>query len=310
MVESGDAGGVLVIDKPTGPTSHDIVARVRRVLGIRRVGHCGTLDPLATGVLVLCVGPMTRFSRWLTGQDKEYDACFRLGATSDTDDALGRIAVTSPVGPPARRDIEAAMEGFRGSIDQVPPDHSAVRVRGVRSYHRARRRQATGLTARPVRIDRFEVRGYDPPRLRVLVECSKGTYIRSLARDLGQALGCGGLVEQLRRLRVGTLTTRDAVTWPALQGKGLKDGLLDARRALHGVLGFVEVDRGGAEAFSQGRPIPIEARQGERAVFHQAGFLGVGRVDEEGRLRPRRVLTGSGIRPESAEGADDGETTG
>ena len=310
MAESGDAGGVLVIDKPAGPTSHDVVAKVRRALGIRRVGHCGTLDPLATGVLVLCVGPMTRFSRWLTGQDKEYDACFRLGATSDTDDVLGRIAVTTPAKPPARSDIEAAMQGFRGRISQVPPDHSAVRVRGVRSYHRARRGEATGLAARPVRVDRFEVLGYDPPRLRVLVECSTGTYIRSLARDLGQALGCGGLVEQLRRRRVGRLTTGDAVTWPALQGKGLKDGLMDARRALYGVLGFVEVDRAGAEAFSQGRPVPVEARPGERAVFHHAGFLGVGRVDQEGCLRPRRVLTGPGIRPESAEGADDGETTG
>ena len=286
-----DAAGVLVVDKPSGPTSHDVVARVRRALGIRRVGHCGTLDPLATGVLVLCVGPMTRFSRWLTGQDKEYDACFRLGATSDTDDALGRVAEVPPCVQPARSDIEAAMERFRGSIDQVPPDHSAVRVGGVRSYHRARRKEATELTARPVRVDRFEVISYEPPRLRVLVECSKGTYIRSLARDLGQALGCGGLVEQLRRLRVGALTTCEAVEWPALEGRGLKSRLLDARRALGGVLGFVEIDRGAAEAFSQGRAIPTGAGPGERAVFHQAGFLGVGLVDDKGCLRPRRVLT-------------------
>ena len=232
---------------------------------------------------------MTRFSGWLTGQDKEYEACFRLGATSDTDDALGRISEVQPVSHPVRGDVEAAMQRFLGDIAQVPPDHSAVRVRGVRSYHRARRREPTGLTARPVRIDRFEMLSYNPPRLRVRVECGKGTYIRSLARDLGQALGCGGLVEQLRRLRVGTLTTCEAVKWPALEGPGLKDRLLDARRALGGVLGFVEVDRGDAEAFSQGRTIPAEVPPGERAVFHRAGFLGVGRV-EEGRLRPRRVM--------------------
>ena len=212
-------GGVLVVDKPAGPTSHDVVARVRRALGIRRVGHCGTLDPLATGVLVLCVGPMTRFSRWLTGGDKEYDACFRLGATSDTDDALGRIDEAEAVEPPALGEIEDVLEHFRGGIEQVPPEHSAVRVRGVRSYHRARRRQPTGLAARPVRIDRIEVVSYEPPLLRVHVQCGKGTYIRSLARDLGQALGCGGLVEQLRRLRVGTMTTGDAIAWTALEGQ-------------------------------------------------------------------------------------------
>ena len=190
-------GGVLVVDKPTGPTSHDVVARTRRVLGIRRVGHCGTLDPLATGVLVLCVGPMTRFSRWLTGGDKEYEACFRLGATSDTDDALGEITETPAADPIPRSEIETALKGFLGVIDQVPPEHSAVRVRGVRSYHRARRKEATGLVPRPVRVDRFEIVGYEPPRLRVHVSCGQGTYIRSLARDLGQVLGCGGLVETI-----------------------------------------------------------------------------------------------------------------
>ncbi len=283
-------GGVLVVDKPTGPTSHDVVTRVRRALGIRRVGHCGTLDPLATGVLVLCVGPMTRFSRWLTGGDKEYNACFRLGATSDTDDALGRIAEARSVRPPDRSEIEDVLKRFRGGIDQVPPEHSAVRVRGLRSYHRARRQEPTGLVARPVRIDRFEVVSYEPPRLRVRVECGKGTYIRSLARDLGQALGCGGLVEQLRRLRVGSLTIGDAVEWAALERQGVKERLLDARHALRGILGFVNVDREEAEAFTHGRPVPVEARPGERAVFHQAGFLGVGQVDEEGRLQPRRVV--------------------
>ena len=283
-------GGVLVVDKPTGPTSHDVVTRVRRALGIRRVGHCGSLDPLATGVLVLCVGPMTRFSRWLTGGDKEYNACFRLGATSDTDDALGRIAEARSVRPPDRSEIEDVLKRFRGGIDQVPPEHSAVRVRGLRSYHRARRQEPTGLVARPVRIDRFEVVSYEPPRLRVRVECGKGTYIRSLARDLGQALGCGGLVEQLRRLRVGSLTIGDAVEWAALEQQGVKERLLDARHALRGILGFVDVDREEAEAFTHGRPVPVEARPGERAVFHQAGFLGVGQVDEEGRLQPRRVV--------------------
>ena len=283
-------GGVLVVDKPTGPTSHDVVARTRRVLGTRRVGHCGTLDPLATGVLVLCVGPMTRFSRWLTGGDKEYEACFRLGATSDTDDALGEITETPATTQLARSEIELVLKRFLGVIDQVPPEHSAVRVRGVRSYHRARRKEATGLVERPVRIDRFEIVGYEPPRLRVRVQCGQGTYIRALARDLGQALGCGGLVEQLRRLRVGALTIRDAVEWAALERQTAKDRFLDARRALCGILGFLDIDGEGAEAFFHGQPVPVEACPGERAVFHEAGFLGVGRVDEEGRLRPLRVV--------------------
>ena len=123
-----DASGVLVVDKPSGPTSHDVVDRVRRALGIRRVGHCGTLDPLATGVLVLCVGPMTRFSRWLTGQDKEYDACFRLGATSDTDDALGRVAEAPPGVQPARSDIEAAMLAAASEAGNVQQSSTAPGV--------------------------------------------------------------------------------------------------------------------------------------------------------------------------------------
>ena len=282
-------GGVLVVDKPTGPTSHDVVARVRRILGIRRVGHCGTLDPLATGVLVLCVGPMTRFSRWLTGGDKEYEACFRLGATSDTDDALGEITEAPGTTPIPRSEIETVLKRFQGVIDQVPPEYSAVRVRGVRSYHRARRKEATGLVARPVRIDRFELLGYEPPRLQVRVACGQGTYIRSLARDLGQALGCGGLVEQLRRLRVGALTTGDAVEWAALERQTAKDGFLDARRALCGILGFIEIDGRAAHALLHGQPVPAAACPGEQAVFHEGGFLGVGRV-EEGQLRPLRVV--------------------
>lgn len=284
-------GGVLVVDKPIGPTSHDVVARTRRVLGIRRVGHCGTLDPLATGVLVLCVGPMTRFSRWLTGGDKEYEACFRLGATSDTDDALGEITETPAAAPMTRSEIETALKGFVGVIEQVPPEHSAVRVRGVRSYHRARRKQATGLVPRPVRVHRLEIVGYEPPRLRVRVLCGPGTYIRSLARDLGRALGCGGLVEELRRLRVGALTIHDAVEWGALDRQTAADMFLSARRALFGVLGFVEIDGRGAEAFFHGQMLSVEACPGERAVFHEAGFLGVGRVDEDGRLRPLRVVS-------------------
>ena len=189
-----------------------------------------------------------------------------------------------------RSGIETVLKRFLGVIDQVPPEHSAVRVRGVRSYHRARRGEATGLVARPVRIDRFEITGYEPPRLRVRVQCGQGTYIRSLARDLGRALGCGGLVEQLRRLRVGALTIRDAVEWAALERPATPGMFLDARRALCGILGFVEIDGGRADSFFHGQPVPVEACPGEKAVFHEAGFLGVGQVDEEGRLRPLRVV--------------------
>lgn len=289
--------GILVVDKPTGPTSHDMVAQVRRLVGVRRVGHCGTLDPLASGVLVVCIGRLTRLSEWLSGGDKEYESTFRLGGTSDTDDACGNVVVREPARHPTADDVAGALAGFRGVIEQVPPVHSAVKVGGVRSYERARRHQPVSLTARRVRIDRLEVIGYRYPDLSVRIACGRGTYIRSLARDLGSVLGCGAYVTSLRRCRVGTLGLEDAVS-PALLGTAAGQGRLDElfvepRRALQGILRAIDLDAVAARAFVHGRVVAIDedAEGQERAVFTSSRLLGVGRVlAAAGQLQPVAVI--------------------
>jgi tRNA pseudouridine55 synthase len=234
---------------------------------------------------------MTRLSQWLTGGDKEYEATLRLGASSDTDDALGQITPV-PVAVPSCAVIEDRLAAFRGWIDQVPPDHSAVKVGGVRSYRRARRKEPTRLTARRVRIDRLDIVGYEPPRVRVEVECGKGTYIRALARDLGETLGCGGYVEQLRRVRVGRMTVADAVELADLQDEDVRAKFVPPRRALQDVLEFVEVGSDAAEVFSHGGAVPAGAElgPGQLAVFQGERLLGVGRMAADGLLRPAMVL--------------------
>ena len=283
-------GGILVVDKPAGPTSHDVVAMVRRALGMRRIGHCGTLDPLATGVLILCVGKMTRLSDCLTGGSKEYEATFRLGARSDTDDADGEITPVPGASAPGVDEVDLAMARYRGTVEQLPPEHSAIRVDGVRSYHRARRQQATRLTPRPVHIGCFERRGYHYPHLEVRVACGKGTYIRAMARDLGTDLGCGAHVEALRRTRVGELTVDDAVAPQRLEMER-EACFVEPRRALEGILAGVELASEAAHVFGHGGAVATdESAPGERAVYSGGELIGLGRIDADGGLRPLKVF--------------------
>jgi len=204
--------GLLVIDKPGGITSRDAVDRA---LGWfprgTRVGHTGTLDPLASGVLVLCVGVATRLTEYVQQMDKTYQARLLLGARSDTDDADGVITSTAVVQPPARADVLRESQAFVGEIDQVPPAFSAAKVTGQRAYHLARQGQDVVLRPRRVRVYGIDVRAYEYPRLDLEVRCGKGTYIRSLARDLGERLGCGSLIQALRRTRVGPFEVSLAV---------------------------------------------------------------------------------------------------
>lgn len=205
--------GVLVVDKETGPTSHDVIARLRRLLSMRRIGHCGTLDPLATGVLIVCLGKYTRLNEWLTQGEKEYLATFHLGGTSDTGDAQGEITSSGDdLSHPLWGEIEREIKTFEGTIDQVPPAFSAVKVDGVRSYVRARRREVVSLPSRRVHISQIQLLHCQYPLLHLRIVCSKGTYIRSLATDLGMRLGCGAYVQELRRTRVGNLHVADALT--------------------------------------------------------------------------------------------------
>lgn len=206
------AAGVLVIDKPGGWTSHDVVAKARGLTRIRQIGHAGTLDPMATGVLVLCIGKATRLLEYLTGQPKSYRAEITLGTTTETYDAEGEISATHPVPPLTTGDIEQALALFRGDILQVPPAYSAIKRDGVASYKRARRGEDVQLEPRPLTIYHLDLLAFDGLLLRIDVTCSAGTYIRSLAHDLGAALGCGAHLSKLRRGAVGSFTLDQAAT--------------------------------------------------------------------------------------------------
>lgn len=208
--------GVLVVDKPAGPTSHDVVEHVRRALRVRRVGHTGTLDPFATGVLPVCVGKATRLARFLSESDKAYRATVRLGFATATDDLTG-----APLGPP--REASAGPEAVRracaalvGELRQVPPAYSAKRVEGQRLYDLARRGVAVDRAAVPVTVHALEVVSVDGDRVEIDVRCSAGTYVRALARDLGEALGTGGHLAALRRTEAAGFGLDRAVSWDAV----------------------------------------------------------------------------------------------
>jgi len=194
--------GLVVAFKPAGVTSHDVVNGVRKLLGTKRVGHAGTLDPMATGVLILGVGRATRLLRYLSGLDKMYEGTGILGVETDTLDAQGEVVRTSPVDV-TREQLEEAMRAFVGEIDQVPPAYSAVKVGGQKLYKAARRGETVEAPPRRVTVHRFDLTRFDPPAFEFRVECSSGTYVRSLVADVGTKLGCGAHLTRLTRTRVG-----------------------------------------------------------------------------------------------------------
>lgn len=211
--------GLLIVDKPSGCTSHDVVQRVRRLLGQRRVGHAGTLDPEATGVLLLTLGQATRFFPYLSGHDKSYEGTIRLGFATDTYDASG--ARTSPeaeaAGLPGGDAVAAAMKGLEGELLQAPPPYSAKKVGGKPAYRLARAGLGVALEPVRVRIGSFRPGEYAPPLLGFAVDCSAGTYVRSLAHDLGQRLGCGAHLRSLRRTASGPFSVESAITLAGLE---------------------------------------------------------------------------------------------
>ncbi|HTW21603.1 MAG TPA: tRNA pseudouridine(55) synthase TruB [Mycobacteriales bacterium] len=282
--------GLVVVDKPGGWTSHDVVARVRRLAGTRRVGHGGTLDPMATGVLVVGVGQATRLLGHLAKDDKDYDATIRLGTTTTTDDADGEI-VTDAGGDAAERlatdAIAAALAVLTGEIEQVPSTVSAIKVDGVRAYRRARAGEELTLAPRRVRVDRFDLvarRGRD---LDVRVTCSTGTYVRALARDLGAALGVGAHLTALRRTRVGGFTIRDARTLEELERDLVVVPLAAAVAA-----GFpkVEVDEEQARRIGQGQRLLIDLPASPAGVFGPDGRVVALVEDRDGVAQPRCVF--------------------
>jgi tRNA pseudouridine55 synthase len=204
--------GVLNLNKPAGMTSHDVVQRARALLKVKRIGHTGTLDPLATGVLVLCVGKATRIAQYLEAGEKEYRAVMRLGMTTDTLDAEGSVLETRSYTPPDQQTIIEVFQNFIGTIMQRPPVYSAVKIRGVPSYRLAREGRAKPLEPRPVKISSIELLAYDDPFVSIAVTCSKGVYIRSLCAEIGNTLGMGAHLTGLERTRSGRFRLEQAIT--------------------------------------------------------------------------------------------------
>ena len=300
MAEStGD--GLLIVDKPAGWTSHDVVARCRRLCRTRRVGHAGTLDPMATGVLVLGVGRATRLLTFLVGCDKSYTATIRLGQSTLTDDAEGEITGSYDVTHLTDDAIGAAVAGLTGDLDQVPSAVSAIKVKGERSYARVRAGEDVELPARRVTVSRFEVRDQRTGRtddgvvvrdLDVVVDVSSGTYVRALARDLGAALRAGGHLTALRRTRVGRFGLDAAHPLDALAA-ATPDGLpiLPLADAARRALAFRELTEQEATAIGHGRRIPSVRphRDDPVAAFAPDGRL-VAVLDERDQLTRSHVV--------------------
>ncbi|MCE9614718.1 MAG: tRNA pseudouridine(55) synthase TruB [Lentisphaerae bacterium] len=204
--------GVLVVDKPAGPTSHDMVDRVRRLFGIRKVGHGGTLDPLATGVLVLLLGRATKLSSQFLGSDKTYEGTLRLGVATDSHDAAGAVISEKDCHGITRAQLEASMTTFLGDILQVPPMVSAIKFEGVPLYKRARKGQEVERQPRLIHIYEFTLTRFELPEADFVLRCTKGTYVRKIASDIGDQLGCGAHLSRLRRTRSGNLGIEDSIT--------------------------------------------------------------------------------------------------
>ncbi len=297
MSDESIRSGVLVVDKGRGATSFDVVAIVRRRLGVRRIGHAGTLDPDATGVLPILVGEATKITPYLVDQDKEYLATVRFGLTTDTHDVSGRVLSETPVDDLVPARLEDVCRAFVGHIKQVPPMYSAVHHQGRRLYELARAGIEVERAPREVTIRSIAIEKIDGPRATLRVVCGKGTYVRVLAADLGAALGCGGAVESLVRCRVGPFDLRDAVSWPDLMegGHELWSRVRPVEAALAG-WPVVRLDGPGAATFGHGQPadvIPAAAgTEGFVRVHDIAGpMIGVGELMAGGsKVRPVRIL--------------------
>ena len=287
----GGMFGFFNVNKPAGPTSHDIVARIRCILaGPVKVGHAGTLDPFASGVLVVCVGAATRLAEYVQGQPKCYSVEVALGATSSTDDPEGRITETPQASPPDEAEVRRVLAGFVGLIDQVPPAHSAVHVEGRRAYSLARAGRDVRLPARQVRIHRIELLSYKYPHLRLEVLCGSGTYMRSLARDVGAALGAGGYCLHLTRTAIGPFVLSQALAVEKLDPRrDLLDpltALQDMPRVTVGDLQASRLVRGNAVELAEA------AAGGEVAVLDAQGrLLAIARTEKESHLlSPTKVF--------------------
>ncbi len=289
--------GLIIVDKPVGPTSHNIVTLVRRGTKIRKVGHAGTLDPRASGVLVLCLGAATRLSEYLSTSNKTYEAVIRWGASTRTYDSDGEVTRTTGKAPSLKQ-IEALLPDFLGEIEQAPPPFSAIKVAGRKAYDLARSGEEVDLSPRKVHIFHLEIRSYRPPDLSLVVECSAGTYIRSLAHDLGERLSTGAHLAALRRTKAGPFTLEDAVALPRLEVSFLT-GKWEryVRPAVDALPEFptIQLDAEGLEKVRFGHRIPAEAGSSgmAKAVSPDGELVAVLEAVEGGsEWHPRKVFLG------------------
>ena len=301
MTKSNQAcSGFLLVDKPSGITSSKLVQAIKKTFSLNRIGHTGTLDPLATGLMVLCVGQATKFSQFLLVKDKSYRVSIKLGVATDTFDAEGLVTSEKDVNHVTRDLIEASLTNFQGEIEQIPPMYSAIKKNGVPLYKMARRGLKVDLEPRKVRIHEIKVLGFDGKFLDLKVCCSKGTYIRTIAADLGDVLGCGAHVAELRRLSVGTYDEKDMLAFDELVKLENTDGLADH------LLPIASAFKDWSEVLidpRQARLLKNGAKLADRFVLRDSRvgiyesidgiekkFIGVGEILGDGVLKPSRML--------------------
>ena len=294
--------GILVLDKPLGVSSNHALQAAKRLYFAAKAGHTGSLDPLATGVLPLCFGEATKFSQYLLDADKAYQSTFVLGTVTDSGDAEGQILETNDASDVGEADVQQALEAFRGEIEQVPSMFSAIKQNGQPLYKLARQGIEVERKSRTVVIKKLELLEFRPgerPEVDIYLECSKGTYVRSIAEDLGQALGCGAHVSALRRTKAGPFSLEDSVTMNTLGTLKQNDAvaqmddlLLPADTAVKS-LPLVELGESGGFYMRQGQPVLVPNAPGSgmvRVALETGEFLGVGEILDDGRVAPRRLI--------------------
>ena len=294
--KNNSVSGVLVIDKPIGMTSHDVVQIIRKGTNIRRAGHTGTLDPRASGVLVVLVGPSVRLSEYVSASDKRYQAVVQLGTTTDTYDADGRVLNTTAVDI-SEKQFNDVLQSFVGEIEQIPPPYSAVKVKGKKAYEMARQGEEIELEPRLINVYNLELLEWAPPEAVIDVYCSSGTYVRSLAHDLGEKLGCGAHLIGLRRTKSGRFTLRDAVPLrklrEAFENNSWHEFLIPAAEALSD-WPAINLTPEELVIVRHGRRIAADPTLGKmaRAISEQGELIGLLELDPEtNEWQPKKVFS-------------------
>jgi len=294
--------GILLLDKPLGVSSNHALQSVKRLYEAAKAGHTGSLDPLATGVLPLCFGEATKFSQYLLDADKAYESTFVLGTVTDTGDAEGRVLENNNASDVTQSEIVTALQAFEGEIEQIPSMFSAIKQGGQPLYKLARKGLEVERKARSVVIKTLQLRAFrggERPEMDIYLECSKGTYVRSLAEDLGRLIGCGAFVSALRRTRAGPFGIDQSITLSALEGlkgagdPGELDKLLLPTDSALGSLPLVLLSESSGFYMRQGQPVMVSnaPRDGiVRVALDSGEFLGVGEMLDDGRVAPRRLI--------------------